>query len=117
MEISHDLKEPLLNLEREEIDITNSLEMISKMKPIEFFYFREKKNMGKVGINMEEKDIPLRYVKFNNKKKYLDADYLNVILIDAIKKQNIVIDSLNNRIKILENSIKNKQQHNIPSLI
>ena len=46
MEISHDLNEPLLNLEREEIDITNSLEMISKMKPIEFSYFRERKIYG-----------------------------------------------------------------------
>ena len=110
MEISHDLNEPLLELnsEREEINITNSLELISKMKPVEFFYFREKKNTNKVGIHMQEEDIPLRYMGFKNKKKYLDGDYLNVILIDAIKKQNILINSLNDRINNLEQKLENK---------
>jgi len=74
MEITNDeLNTPLLENEskRTNIDITDSLRVISKLKPVEFFYTdrRLDKKCNKVGLHIKQKDIPLRYVK---KKKILN---------------------------------------------
>jgi hypothetical protein len=108
MEISRELNEPLLGEEpyRYEAKITNCLEIIDKMHPVEFFYLKKaKKNSRAVGINIQDENVPRKYVYQKDTAQFLSADYLNSILIGAVQDQQKSIEKLEEKVKKLEHFI------------
>jgi hypothetical protein len=120
MEISRDLYKPLIEekIDRKEHKITGALYLIDKMTPVEFIYHDSKNRTSRdVGIHIEEKDVPEKYVYKKKDVPFLTADYLNTILLASIKDQQEEIKRLDNRVKFLEKYILNQKKFQQPDLL
>jgi hypothetical protein len=121
MEIARDLYTPLIEekeKERSESKITGAQYLIDKMTPVEFIYHNNKNQTSRdVGIHIEEKDVPEKYVYKKKDIPFLTADYLNTILLAALKDQREDMNRLENRVKYLENLIIQRNTQQQPSLL
>ena len=120
MEITRDLYKPLIeeNNGRSEYKITDALSLLDKMTPVEFFYHNSKNRSSRdVGIHIDEENVPEKYVYKKKDVQFLTSDYLNTILLAAVKEQNEDVKRMENRVKYLEKYILSQRKFQQPDLL
>jgi trimeric autotransporter adhesin len=96
------------------ISLTNALSMVRNINGYYYKYINDKSEKQQVGVIAQELELVLPQLVFTDEEGYKSVDYskLTPVLIEAIKEQQAIIESLEKRLERIENILSPEQFNN-----
>jgi hypothetical protein len=93
------------------ISLSNALSMVGKINGYYYKYINDKSEKQQVGVIAQELELVLPQLVYTDEEGYKSVDYskLTPVLIEAIKEQQAIIESLEKRLEKIEELIEQNQ--------
>jgi hypothetical protein len=96
------------------VSLTNALNIVGSINGYYYKYINDKSEKQQIGVIAQELEKILPELVYTDDEGYKSVDYskLTPVLVEAIKEQQSIIESLENRLQRIERLIENNQNSN-----
>lgn len=92
------------------VSLSNALDLVSNINGYYYKYINDKSEKQQVGVIAQELELVLPELVFTDEEGYKSVDYskLTPVLVEAIKEQQVIINSLEERIERIEKLLESE---------